>query len=112
MLKAVKAEHSDLSAVGVIIDDGVLKFYITGDTLYNEQIFDDIKEKIDVLFLPINGVGNNMNIEDAARFARRIGAKKTVPLHWGLFDNINPVVFDCPNVIIPDFYKEINVMEE
>ena len=112
LLKAVKAEHSDLSAIGVIINDGILKFYITGDTLYNDQIFDDIKEEIDVLFLPINGVGNNMNAEDAARFARRIGAKKTVPLHWGLFDNINPAVFDCPNVVIPDFYKEINVTEE
>ena len=50
-----------------------------------------------------------MNAEDAARFVRRIGAKKAVPLHWGLFDDINPAVFDCPNVVIPDFYKEINV---
>ena len=112
LFKAVKAEHSDLSAIGVIINDGILKFYITGDTLYNERIFDDIKEEIDVVFLPINGVGNNMNAEDAARFVRRIGAKKAVPLHWGLFDDINPAVFDCPNVVIPDFYKEINVTEE
>ncbi len=112
LFKAVKAEHSDLSAVGVIIDDGAQKFYVTGDTLYNERIFDDIKEDIDVVFLPINGVGNNMNAEDAARFARRIGAKKAVPLHWGLFDDINPAVFDCPVAVIPDFYKEININEK
>lgn len=109
LFKAVKAEHSDLTAVGVIINDGKSKLYVTGDTLYNNEVFEDVKEETDVVFLPINGVGNNMNAEDAARFARRVGAKKAVPLHWGLFDDINPETFDFPSAVIPEFYKEIKL---
>ena len=104
---AVKAEHSDLSAIGVIIDDGERKYYVTGDTLYNEEIFPDIPDDIYALFLPVNGVGNNMNMEDAARFARRVNARKTVPMHFGLFDNLDVTNFDCPNTIIPKIYEII-----
>ena len=105
--KAVRADHSDPFAIGVIISDGKQTCYITGDTLYNSEIFEDIRQPIDVLFLPINGVGNNMNRTDAARFAAKIGAKKTVPLHWGLFDELSPADFDCAGKVVPEIYKEI-----
>lgn len=107
--KAVKAEHSDPSPIGVIIDDGQTRIYITGDTLYNEEIFEDIDKDIDVLFLPINGVGNNMNKTDAARFARKIGAKKVVPLHWGMFDELNADDFDVEHKIILKLYEKITI---
>ncbi len=105
---AVKAEHSDIHSIGIIICDGIKKYYITGDTLYNREILDDIDKDIDVLFLPINGVGNNMNMIDAARFARKIAAKKVVPIHWGLFDNLNPDDFICVNKVIPKIFEVIN----
>jgi len=104
---AVKAEHSDPTPIGVIIDDGEQKYYITGDTLYNEEIFGDVPEDIDVVFLPINGAGNNMNKEDAARFAKRIDAKKVVPIHFGMFDELTAGDFPCENKVIPEIYKEI-----
>ena len=104
---AVKAEHSDMFAIGVIIDDGERKYYITGDTLYNEEIFGDIPHDIYALFLPVNGVGNNMNMADAARFAKRVNARKTVPLHFGLFDNLDVTNFDCENKVIPTIYQEV-----
>ena len=50
----MRAEHSDPTPIGVIIDDGEKKYYITGDTLYNEEIFKDIPEDIYALFLPVN----------------------------------------------------------
>ena len=106
---AVKAEHSDLTAIGFVLDDGVQKIYITGDTLYNKGIFGDLPEDIDAVFLPINGVGNNMNIADAKRFARKIGAKKAIPIHWGLFDEINPAGFDLENAVIPTIYGEVKL---
>ena len=106
---AVKAEHSDLTAIGFVLDDGVQKIYITGDTLYNKEIFGDLPEDIDAVFLPINGVGNNMNIADAKRFARKIGAKKAVPIHWGLFDEIDPAGFDLENAMIPTIYGEVKL---
>jgi len=106
---AVKAEHSDITPIGVIIDDGEKKYYITGDTLYNEEIFEDIPKDIYALFLPVNGVGNNMNMADAARFAKRVNAEKTVPLHTGLFDNLNADDFECESKVIPEIYKEIKL---
>ena len=63
--KAVYAEHSDDSAIGVIIEFDDIKLYITGDTLFNSEIFRDLPQNIDIMFLPINGVGNNMNMHDA-----------------------------------------------
>ena len=106
---AVKAEHSDPTPIGVIIDDGGKKYYITGDTLYNEEIFGDIPEDIYAVFLPINGVGNNMNMTDAAAFAQKIGAKQVVPMHIGLFDELTAEGFDIPNKVVPQFYKEIQL---
>ena len=104
---AVKAAHSDPDAIGVILDWGGKLYYHTGDTLYSKDIFADIPTGIDTLFLPINGVGNNMNAVDASRFAKRIDAKRSVPLHWGLFDDLDPAAFQAAGRVIPTIYQEI-----
>ena len=106
---AVKAEHSDDYAIGVIIDDAERKYYITGDTLYNEEIFEDIPNDIYALFLPVNGVGNNMNMTDAKRFAEKIAPQKTVPIHIGMFDELTAEEFNCENKITAEIYKEIKL---
>ena len=104
---AVKAEHSDAGAIGFIVDDGSQKLYITGDTLYNAEIFEDLPDDIYAVFLPVNGMGNNMNIEDAKRFAKKTGARFSVPIHWGMFDDIKPERFNAANSVIPRIYEEI-----
>ena len=106
---AVKAEHSDITPIGVIIDDGEKKYYITGDTLYNEDIFNDIPENIYAVFLPINGTGNNMNMYDAKVFAEKTRARVAVPIHFGMFDEIEPMWFEFENKVIPEIYKEIKI---
>ena len=107
--RAVKAEHSDPHPIGVVIEDlsDGRTYYITGDTLYNTEIFDDISGQIDYLFLPINGAGNNMNASDAARFASRLRAKNAIPIHYGMYDTIDPNCFLYENVIILESYKTI-----
>lgn len=106
---AVKAQHSDVHAIGVIIEHKGKTYYVSGDTLYNTEILADLPQNIDVAFLPINGVGNNMNMADAAAFAKKIGAKQVVPLHIGLFDELTADGFACENKVIPQFYKKINL---
>ena len=106
---AVHAEHSDDRAIGVIIAYGGKNYYITGDTLYNKKVIDDITVPIDVVFLPVNGVGNNMNMTDAALFAEKIGAGVAVPVHFGLFDSLDPANFAFKNKVIPEIYKEIKL---
>lgn len=105
--RAVKAEHSDENAIGVIISAEDKNYYITGDTLYSEKVFESLpKIKFDAVFLPINGKGNNMNMQDAARFCERLKTR-AVPLHFGMFDAINPSAFSYENKIIPVCYGEI-----
>ncbi len=110
---AVKADHSDAFAIGFVIEDmsDGKKYYITGDTLYNKGIFEDIPSDIYAVFLPINGVGNNMNMTDARDFVRRIGAKYCVPIHFGMFDGLDPTEFEAENKIIPEIYKEIKFIK-
>lgn len=105
---AVKAEHSDDYAIGVIIECEGKKLYITGDTLYNTEIFDSLPQDIDVVFLPINGVGNNMNMTDASRFCKKIGSK-AVPLHCGMFDETDMCEWEYENKVVPKIYKEIEL---
>lgn len=106
---AVKAVHSDPCAIGVIIDDGEKKYYVTGDTLYSETIFESLPDAIYAVFLPVNGVGNNMNMSDAARFAKKTGAKKVVPMHIGLFDSLSTDDFECENKVKIKIYEEVEL---
>lgn len=106
---AVKAEHSDPDAIGVLIEDEKKTYYITGDTLYNEEIFGDLPNEIDVLFLPVNGVGNNMNMADGIRFAKRVRPQKAVPFHIGLFDEKTADAFEFENKVIAEIYKEVKL---
>ena len=106
---AVKACHSDHDAIGVIIESDGRKYYVTGDTLYNTDVLADLPGDIDVVFLPVNGKGNNMNMEDAARFARECGAKTAVPLHVGMFDEMTADAFPFEPKFVPTIYKEVIV---
>ena len=110
---AVHAEHSDRTAAGFILDDGEKTYYVSGDTLYNYDVIDEVLELVedgvDYAFIPINGKGNNMNAKDAADFAYEIDAKCAVPIHWGLFDSIDPESFDYDNAKILEPFKSVEI---
>ena len=106
VFRAVYAEHSDEHAIGFLLCAEGKTYYITGDTLYNDKVFEDLPKDIDYVFLPVNGVGNNMNMVNAAEFCEKIGAT-AIPIHCGLFDNIDMGEFTYKDKIIPEFYKEI-----
>ena len=106
--RAFMAAHSDPYAIGVIleaIDEGKV-FYITGDTLYHRELLSALPDNIDTVFLPVNGVGNNMNATDAVRFFRAVRAKHAVPYHIGMFDGLTHEVFQEKNKIVFELYKE------
>ena len=110
-LLSIKAAHSDPHAIGVMITDlkNTKTYYVTGDTLYNKKILAELPAGIDVILLPINGVGNNMNEIDAVRFFRDSGAKVAVPFHVGMFDDKTPEIFDAAERVIPRLYEEIEI---
>lgn len=113
VIKAVPAMTDDYGAMGVVITDvsDGKKYYIASDTLYNEDIFPCIPEDIDTLFVPINGEDGSMNVYDAMRFAKVIDAVHTVPVHFGMFDDVDPEIFKCDGRVIPDIYKVIPLID-
>ncbi|MBQ7363258.1 MAG: MBL fold metallo-hydrolase [Clostridia bacterium] len=110
-LLAVYAEHSDPYAIGVVIEDLAegRRYYVAGDTLYNRRIADELGGAVDVAFMPVNGVGNNMNMTDAARLAEKIGAKKVVPVHFGMFDELRPHGMQVRGLTVPTVYEQIEI---
>lgn len=95
-VKAISAAHETIYAVGYLIKAEEKCIYITGDTLYTEDILKQLSgEKIDLMFSCINGVGNNMNVIDAARLVNALRPKNVVPVHWDMFKSLgaNPEEF-------------------
>ena len=106
---AVLATHSDITPIGVVIEADEKKYYITGDTLYNTEVFTDLPQDIYAVFLPVNGVGNNMNMADAKRFCEKIQPKFAVPMHCGLFDEIDMHDFAFERKVVPEIYQEVRL---
>lgn len=107
VFQSVYAEHSDSYAIGVVITADGKHYYITGDTLYNEKVFNSLpKVDYEMCIFPVNGTGNNMNFVDAKHFAERVNAKYSVPMHFGMFDEIDIDKFDCINKMIFRLYEE------
>ncbi|MBR2615238.1 MAG: MBL fold metallo-hydrolase [Clostridia bacterium] len=106
---AVPACHSDPDAIGAVICAEGKKYYVTGDTLYNESIFPALPESLEAVFVPVNGQGNNMNAVDAEHFAERCKARFTVPLHVGMLDDMTPDIYKGNNRVLPEIYKEIKL---
>lgn len=103
---AVAAVHSDPAAIGILVEGEGKTLYITGDTLYSKKLLEHLPEKIDVIFLPINGTGNNMNMTDAARLVGDTGATIAIPLHVGMMDDLDPRDFPCENKQILTVYQQ------
>lgn len=85
-LRAVFAEHS-VPAIGIIVSHGDLTLYFSGDTLYNEKLEKLREEKIDVMFICINGKLGNMNVDEAVKLTKIIVPKIGVPTHYGMFES-------------------------
>lgn len=93
-ITAVFADHT-VEAFGLIVRAEGKTLYFSGDTLYNEKLFDIAKFSPDVTFICINGKLGNMNVEEALVTAKKIGAKINVPNHYDMFasNSENPHLF-------------------
>ena len=112
-IRAVPAKSDDKTSFGVILTNfsDNKKYYIAGDTLYSSYVIDSLGEDIYASFIPINGEYGSMNVIDAKRFALKIKSRFVVPVHFGMFDKVDPSLFDVENAIIPKPYKIINFDE-
>ncbi|MBO5210585.1 MAG: MBL fold metallo-hydrolase [Clostridia bacterium] len=111
-LTAVFADHT-VEAFGLIVKAENKTLYFSGDTLYNEKLFDIAQYKPDITFICINGRLGNMNVNEALAVANKIGAKVNIPNHYDMFasNSENPYLFseniDGGNVLEFDMEYEI-----
>lgn len=99
-LTILRAFHTDPQATGLLIEaDGVL-LYLSGDTLYRDELPDLILaaaagRTVDYAFICINGKLGNMDAGEALQTVQRIKATTAVPMHYGLFEEntVDPTAF-------------------
>ena len=93
-LTAVFADPT-VEAFGLIVKAENKTLYFSGDTLYNEKLFDIAQYNPDITFICINGRLGNMNVEEALVVAEKIGAKINIPNHYDMFasNSENPRLF-------------------
>lgn len=85
-----------LISVGYLLDVEGRRMYFAGDTSATQDVIDALKrfEHIHTAFLPVNernffrerqGIIGNMSVREAFGFAKEIGARQLVPVHWDMF---------------------------
>lgn len=111
-ITAVFADHT-VEAFGLIIKSEGKTLYFSGDTLFNEKLFEISDYKPNIAFLCINGKLGNMNVNESVIAAKKIGATINVPNHYDMFasNSENPHIFtsQIDNGFIMGFNQEYDV---
>lgn len=89
-IEATFTRHEDSlaqvpDAVGFLIDSGDVRIWIVADTEYDARLRAFRDRGIDVICLPINGSGGNMNVYEAALLAWWVEPRYAVPMHYDMW---------------------------
>ena len=105
-------------AFGVILECDDICLYISGDTLYDEKLFDIAQYRPDITCICINGRMGNMNVGEAVITAKKISARLNIPDHYDMFaSNMEDPEkfteeFAETEVFLPEFDREYKVLVE
>jgi L-ascorbate 6-phosphate lactonase len=93
-VRAVYARHAP-GNVGYVFDIAGLKFYTTGDSEFDERLFEVAQYAPDVLLVCINGKWGNMTSAEAVELTKRLHPKVVIPMHYDMFavNSADPVAF-------------------
>lgn len=108
-ITAVYSKHT-VDSFGLIVRCEGKTLYFSGDTLFDERLFDIASYSPDYTFICINGKLGNMNVDEALTTAKAIGAKVNIPTHYGMFasNTEDPALFadNIDGGIILEYDKE------
>lgn len=87
---ATFARHDEAAAltpdaVGFLLDIGGLRLWNVADSEYDARLRPMANEAIDVMFVPINGGGGNMNAHEAALLTWQVAPRIAIPMHCGMW---------------------------
>ncbi len=112
---ACNDNHDSAQCAGYVVELDGKKLYFAGDTSATECMGEELAAMhLDYAFLPCDGVFN-MDVEEASRCARLIGAAHTVPIHTTPvssaadcgFDHAKADAFDCAGKLVLEPGTEI-----
>ncbi len=90
-IAATYAEHGSgerRDAIGVILRAGGLTIYQTGDSEFNDELVEQVRDlRPHLLTVPINGRLGNMSADEAAQLTQLVQPQVVVPNHYGMFAN-------------------------
>lgn len=121
-LTAVRAEHSDPFAVGIIIKYNDTSMYVSGDTEYFPELPDIVTKSLNghlqIVFICINGKYGNMNWEEAVSIVKSLQPELAIPMHYGMFEENTadplPFTVECAgagiNSAALECNKQINIL--
>lgn len=91
LVKAVKAHHSDPKSIGLVISISGRTVYISGDTLFEDDLAEGVKKAcgknpLDIVAICINGKLGNMKWDEAVKVVEELApGMAAIPMHYGLF---------------------------
>jgi L-ascorbate 6-phosphate lactonase len=109
-ITATFARHEALApdAVGFLLDVGGVRIWDVADTEYDARLRPMRDERIDVAMIPINGVGGNLNVYEAALLLWQVKPKLAIPMHYNMWA---PAVFGEGATLDPNefvsFYERL-----
>ena len=114
-LTAVFAAHT-VEAFGLVVQAEGKTLYFSGDTLFDEQLFEIARFHPDATFICINGRLGNMTTTEALSVAEKIGAPINIPNHYDMFasNSADPHLFAdrIPGGFILEFNKAYQVIAD
>jgi L-ascorbate metabolism protein UlaG (beta-lactamase superfamily) len=72
-------------AVGFLFDIAGVRIWLVADSEYDARLLPMRAEKIDVMLVPINGGGGNMNAHEAALLVWQVAPRIAIPMHYGMW---------------------------
>lgn len=108
-IRGIKARTDDRTAFGLLITDfsDNRKYYVASNTLYNEEIIEQVPKELYAAFVPVSGTFGCMNMQDAERFSKKLDADFVVPINYGMFDSLDPDQFKCLGKVVPKPFRAI-----
>lgn len=85
--------------------------------MFHKRLPSEYPQGADLLMLPINGSGYNMNAVDAARLTAILAPKAVLPMHWDMFKaygcDVNEFISEFRDggqrILVPEHYAEFEV---
>ena len=89
-------------AVGFVLDIGDVRVWDVADSEYDARLLAISDADVDIMLVPINGVGGNMNAHEAALLAWQVAPRIAIPMHYNMW---SPEDFGPGATLDPELFR-------